>query len=448
MTSFTPDTFNILDDLIRRAKKFGATDADALLSDAESISVTRRLGKQESLQRSEEADIGLRVFVGRKQAIVSSSDRAPESLDQMAERAVAMAKAVPENPYAGLADAGDLARDFPELDLFDTTVLDVEKMNALADRAEQTARDVKGITNSDGAECGAGKDITYLLASNGFKGSYSSSGYSLSVSVIAGKDADMQVDYAYDSACFFEDLMAPEKIGLEAAERAVRALNPRKGLTSKLPVVFDQRLAGGMIGSLAGAISGGAVARGTTLLKDKMGQKIFADGITVMDDPFLKRGLRSHPFDIEGIAAQKRAIIDNGVLTGWLLDLASARQLGLKSTGNASRGVSSVPSPRAANFYMLPGQKTPEELIADIEEGFYVTQLMGSGANIVTGDYSRGAQGFWIEKGKITYPVSEMTIAGNIRDMWLNLTPANDLKHKSGVDAPTIRVAEMVVAGG
>lgn len=445
----TPDKnmFNVLEDLIQRAKKYGATDADALLSDSSSVSVTRRLGKQESLQRSEESDIGLRVFVGKKQAIVSSSDRTPESLDQMAERAVAMAKAVPENPYAGLADAADLAKDFPDLDVFDATTIDVDKMNELADRAEQTALAVQNITNSEGADCSAGKDMTYLMASNGFSGSYASSGFSLSVSVIAGKDTGMEVDYAYDSSCYFEDLASPESIGQEAAVRATRALNPRKGGTKKMPVVFDQRLAGGLIGSLAGAISGGVVARGTTLLKDKMGQKVFADGITIMDDPFLKRGNRSHPFDIEGIAAQKRSIIDNGVLTGWLLDLASARQLGLKSTGNASRGVSSVPAPRAANFYMLPGQKTPEELIADIEEGFFVTQLMGSGANIVTGDYSRGAQGFWIEKGKITYPVSEMTIAGNIKDMWLNLTPANDLKHKTGVDAPTIRIAEMVVAG-
>lgn len=441
------DTLNLLQDLLRKAKGFGATGADVVLSDASSVSVARRLGKPEAVKRSEEADIGLRVFVGKKNAIVSSSDRSPDALAQMAERAVAMAKNVPEDPYAGLADPAELATSFPDLDLYDAAEVSMEKMAEYADRAEQAARDIKGITNSDGAEFGYGKDVHYYVASNGFAASYPSSGFSLSVSVIAGKDTAMETDYDFDSTAYLADLDSPEKIGKSAGERAVRALNPKKGPTKQVPVVFDRRIAGGLIGSLAGAISGSAVARGTTMLKDKMGQPVFNSAITIVDDPFLKRGHRSHPFDGEGVTPQKRAIIDKGVLTGWLLDTSSARQLGLKTTGNAARGAGSPPSPRAANFYMQPGTVSVDDLIKDIDEGFFVTQFLGGSGNIITGDYSRGARGFWIEKGRIAYPVSEMTIAGNLKDMWMSCTPANDLRMKHGVDAPTVRINGMMVAG-
>lgn len=443
----TESTLALLQGLLKKAGGFGATAADIVLSDSSSVSVNRRLGKPESIHRSEEADIGLRVFVGRRSAIVSSSDRSAEALEQMAERAVAMAKNVPEDPYAGLADPSETAKIFPELDLYDGTEISVDKMNDYADRAEQAARAVKGITNSEGAEFGSGRDIVYYVASNGFTGSYSSSGFSLSVSVIAGEDTGMETDYDFDSAAFLSDLKAPEKIGLGAAERAVRSLHPRKPQTGKVPVIFDRRISGGLIGSLAGAISGAAVARGTTLLKDKMGQQVFSSGITIMDDPFLKRGNRSHPFDGEGVTPQKRAMIEKGVLTGWLLDLNSARQLGLKTTGNAGRGSGSQPSPRAANFYMQPGHVTLDELVKNIDQGFYVTSMMGSGGNIVTGDYSRGAKGFWIENGQISYPVAELTIAGNLNDMWRSCTPANDLELKYGIDAPSLRIDGMTVAG-
>ena len=441
------ETLQLLQDLLKKAKSFGATDADAVLSDTASVSVSRRHGKAESLTRSEEAEIGLRVFVGKKQAIVSSSDRSQEALEQMAERAVAMAKNVPEDIYCGIADASEIATTFPDLDLYDPSELSVDQMNNLADATEAAALAVKGITNTDGAECGASKETSYFVATNGFAGGYSSSGFSLSVSVIAGTDTGMETDYDYDAAAFLKDLAAPEKIGKSAGDRAVGALNPRKGPTRNMPVVFDRRVSGGLIGSLSGAISGSSVARGTTFLKDKMGQQLFPDYVTVIDDPFLKRGQRSHPFDGEGVSPQRRSIIDKGVLTGWLLDTASARQLKLKTTGNASRSASSPPAPRPSNFYMQAGTKTPEELIADIDEGFFVTHLMGSGANPVTGDYSRGARGFWIEKGKITYPVSEMTIAGNIMQMWKDIGVANDLQFKYGVDAPTLRIARMTVAG-
>lgn len=441
------ETLQLLQDVLKKAKAAGATDADAVLSDSASVSVTRRNGEPESLVRSEEAEIGLRVLVGGKQAIVSSSDRSPEALQQMAERAVAMARMVPEDKFAGLADPADIAKSFPDLDLYDATDLSVEKMTEMADTAENAALDVEGITNSDGAECSVSKETSYYAATNGFVGGYSASGFSLSVSVIAGEDTQMETDYDFDSAAFLKDLADPLSIGRSAGERAVKALNPRKGPTKTMPVVFDRRTAGGIIGSLAGAISGSAVARGTTFLKDSMGKQIFPANISVIDDPFLKRGARSHPFDGEGVTPQKRSIIDNGVLTGWLLDTSSAKQLGLKTTGNAARSASSPPSPRAANFYMQPGSKSVEELIKDIDEGFFVTQLMGSGANPVTGDYSRGARGFWIEKGQITYPVAEMTIAGNILQMWLDLEVANDLQFKYGVDTPTLRIAKMTVAG-
>ncbi|MDP2205155.1 MAG: TldD/PmbA family protein [Alphaproteobacteria bacterium] len=442
------EMLNVLQDLLKTAQGFGATSADAVLADSTSVSVQRRLGKAESLSRSEEAEVGLRVFVGQQQAIVSSSDKSPDTLRQMAERAVAMARAVPQDAYAGIADAAQLATSFPNLDMYDGAQISVEKMTELADAAEDAARAVSGVTNSEGAECSMGSEAVYYAASNGFAQGYAGSGFSLSVSVIAGRDTAMETDYEYDSVTFLSDLKNPADIGRAAGERAVAALNPRKGKTKQMPVVFDRRVSGGIIGSLAGAVSGGAVARGTTFLKDKMGQQIFAADITVVDDPFVKRGMRSHPFDAEGVAPSRRNIVENGVLTGWLLDLASARQLGLQTTGNATRGASSPPSPRAANFYMQPGDQTPDALIADITEGFFVTQMMGSGANPVTGDYSRGARGFWIENGKIAYPVSEMTIAGNIKEMWMNLTAANDLVFKYGVDAPTLRIGSMTVAGG
>lgn len=438
---------DLLQGLIEKAKGFGATAADAILADSTSVSVNRRMGKAESISRSEEAEIGLRVFVGQKTAIVSSSDLREETLHDMAARAVAMAQCVPDDAFAALANPKDLARNFADLELFDATELSMQQLDDLADSAEAAALDVKGITNSDGAEAGFGEERAYFVASNGFAGSYKSSGFSLSVSVIAGKDMGMETDYAFDSATFFEDLRKPELIGIEAAERAVRALNPQKGATKKVPVVFDRRISGSVPGALANAISGRNVASGTTFLKDKMGQKIFADGITIVDDPFLKRGARSHPFDGEGLMPQKRNLVENGVLQGWILDIASAAQLGLTSTGNATRGTSSPPSPRPANLYLQAGTKTPEELISEIEEGFYVTQFLGSGGSVLTGDYSRGAKGFWIKGGKITHPVSEMTIAGNMKDMWMNIAIANDLDIRYGTDAPTLRIDGMTVAG-
>jgi len=434
-------------DFITKAKSYGASDADVVFSESSSLSINRRLGKEESVTRSEEEVLGLRVFVGKKSAIVSSSDVSAEMMDKMAERAVAMAKNVPEDIFSGIAEFDELTKEIPDLDLFDPTELSVEQMNDCADKAEQAALEYKGITNSEGADFDTSVSRYYYAASNGFSGSYVSTDFGISVAVIAGEDVDMQVDYDFDSTAFFSDLKDFSTIGKNAAKRAVMAMNPRKISTGKMPVVFDNRISSGMITSLASAISGAVVARGTTLLKDKMGQQIFPTHINIVDDPFVKRGARSCPFDAEGVASRKRNIIENGVLTGWFLDLRSARQLGLKTTGNATRGAGSHPTPRATNFYMQPGNVSLEELLSDIKDGFYITELMGNGINIINGDYSRGAKGFRIENGKVTTPVAEVTVAGNLFDMWMGCIPADDLEIRHGFDAPTIKINEMTVAG-
>jgi PmbA protein len=438
---------DLLSDLVTQAQRAGADEADAVLVDSVALNVGRRLGKPEQLERTESGEIGLRVLVGKRQAMVSSADRSPKALRATVERAVAMARAVPEDPFAGLAAEGEIARAWADLDLNDPAEPDVETLIEDANRAEAAALAVPGITNSEGASASWGRSVMSLVASNGFAGSYAGSNHSLSVSVLAGEGTGMERDYDYTTAAFRAALDAPEAIGRKAGERAIRRLNPKKGETKTLPVVFDPRISGGFLRSLSGAISGAAIARGTSFLKEMLGKKIFSDGVTVWDDPSLKRAMRSRPFDGEGIAAIRRAIVENGELTTWLLDTRSARQLGLRSTGHASRGAASPPSPSPSNLWLAPGTLSPEALIGEIAEGFYVTEMMGMGTNLLTGDYSRGAAGFWIKNGKLDFPVSEMTVAGNLRDMFLRLTPANDLLFKTGIDAPTIRIDGMTVAG-
>jgi PmbA protein len=443
----TADLLNLLEDTIRRALKGGADAADALAFDSQSLSIARRLDKPERLERSESRDLGLRVFIGKRQATVSSSERTPEALAELVERAVAMARVVPEDPHCGLADPADLARNWGDYDLADPVEPTVEALIAQASEAEAAAVAVKGVTNSEGAEAGWGRSDIALVASNGFAAAYARTSHSLSVSVLAGEGAGMERDYDFTSAVHAEDLKKGAEIGRAAGERAVRRLGPRKGPTATIPVVFDPRVSNGFISGLAGAISGPSVARGTSFLRDKMGAQLFAPGIEIVDDPFLVRGVRSRPFDGEGVAPSRRAVIEDGRLTTWLLDLRSARQLGLHTTGHAARGTGGPPNPSPSNLALMPGKLTPEALIGEIETGFYVTELMGMGLNGVTGDYSRGAAGFWIEKGKLTYPVSEMTVAGNLKDMFPRMTPANDLIRRYGIDAPTLRIDGMTVAG-
>jgi PmbA protein len=447
MAAQRDDALDILTALIAKAKRLGADAADAVLFEGASISHARRLGKTEKLERSEGYDLGLRVFFGKRQATVSSNDRAPAALDALAERAIAMARVVPEDPYCGIASAEQLAHGFPALDIYDPAEPAIETLIERAAAAEDAARAVKGVTNSEGAEAGWGRSKVALAASNGFTGSYETSGQGVSVAVVAGDGTEMERDYDFSSAVYGADLEDAVAVGKRAGERAVRRLKPRKVASQKVPVVFDPRVARGLIGHLMGAISGPAIARGTSFLKDKLGQPIFSKGIAVREDPHRRRGLRSKPFDAEGIANRARAIVEDGVLTTWLLDLASARQLGLETTGHAARGTGSPPGPAPTNLWLEPGKLTPEALMADIAQGFYVTELMGMGVNGITGDYSRGAAGFWIEKGAIAHPVSEVTIAGNLKDMFLHLAAASDLEFRTGFDAPTVRIEGMTVAG-
>ena len=442
-----PQPLDLLADLIARARSAGADAADAVLISGTSLSVQRRLSKTEHVERSEGQDLGLRVFLGRRAAIVSSSTVAPSSFKELAERAVAMARVVPEDPYAGLADTATPPEPLA-LDLEDASEPATEALVARAATAEDAALAVPGITNSEGAEAGFGRTEAFLVTSAGFAGSLLRTSHSVSASAIAGAGTGMQRDYDYHSTIHLADLDDPAAIGRSAAERAIARLDPARPNTAKLPVIYDPRVAGGLLGHLAGAINGASVARGTSFLKDKLGQRIFAAGIVIRDDPRRVRGPRSRPFDGEGTPTAARALIDDGVLTTWLLDSRSARQLGLRSTGHAVRGTGGPPSPSPTNLYLAAGSLTPAELMVDIKLGLYVTELIGMGVNGVTGDYSRGAAGFMIRDGAIAEPVAEITIAGNLLDMFAQLTAANDLRFRRGTDSPTVRVDGMTMAGG
>jgi PmbA protein len=433
--------------LIKAARAAGADTADAVAMRSVSQSVDVRDGAVEESQRSEGNDVGLRVMVGKKQAVVSTNDMSGDGVKALAERAVAMAKVAPEDKYAGLADPSLLAKTFPDLDLVDRDLPDTATLEKIARRAEDSGRAVKGISKSGGASASAGIGGMVLLTSHGFSGAYVGSRHSVSMQAIAGEGTGMETDYDFSSALHAADLDNPEKIGRTAGEKAVAKLNPRKVSTRKVPVVFDWSIAGSIVGHLVSAINGASIARKTSFLKDKMGERIFAPGINIVDDPLRKRGLRSRPFDGEGVAGRRMALIENGALKTWILDSATARELGLTTTGHAGRGASSTPSPSPTNLHLEPGKLSPEDLIKDIEEGFYVTDLIGSGANMVTGDYSRGASGFWIEKGQRTYPVSEVTIAGHMSDIFRSATPASNLQFRYGTNAPTLRLEGLTIAG-
>ncbi len=447
MAPHTADNLGFLGDLIDRATKAGADSADAVVSDSVSLSVSQRLGAPEKLERSESSDVELRVFVGRKAAMVSTSDRREASIAELVDRAIAMARSVPDDPYGGLADPDQIAQSYPDLDLNDAAEPNAESMIEYARRAEEAALAVPGVTNSEGAEMSWGRSGTSLAASNGFSGAYTRSTRSLACAVIAGEGTGMEIDHDYTTAVYAEDLRAAEDVGRRAGERAVSRLGARKVDTKRVPIVYDRRVSSSLLGHLIGAINGAAIARGTSFLIDRLGQPVFAPGITIVDDPFVPRGPRSRPFDGEALAPRRMSIIDDGVLTTWLLSLRSARQLSLAPTGHAGRGNGSPPTPAPANLYLAAGSTSREDMIADIDEGLLVTQMLGSSISTTTGDYSRGASGFWIEKGKIAYPVNEVTIAGNLKDMFKAITPADDLIRETGVDAPSLRVDGMTVAG-
>jgi PmbA protein len=442
-----PAPQDLLADLLKRAKSAGADAADALYAETDALAHGQRLGKIEKLERAEARDLGLRVFIGKRQASVSSTELTPAAIAALAERAVAMARAVPEDEFCGLAEPGEIAKTVPAIDMFDPAEPSAEELITRARAAEEAALAVKGVTNSEGAEASWGASRIWLAASNGFAGHYRRSWHGISASVLAGEGTGMERDYEWHSAVHGKDLEDPAAVGRRAGERAVKRLRPRKVATAKAPVVFDPRVAGSMVGHLMGAINGAAIARGTSFLKDKMGEQVMAPGLRIVDDPLRPRGLRSKPFDGEGLAAHRLDVVEDGRLAHWLLDLRSARQLKLTSNGRASRGTSGPPGPASTNVYLEKGKMTRAALLAGVESGLYVNEMIGFGINMITGDYSRGATGFWIEKGELAYPVSEITIAGNLNDMLRALTPADDLVFRHGTDAPTLRVDGMTVAG-
>jgi len=432
-------------ELIDRAREAGADAADAVVVRGRSSSVSVRLGKVEGTEASESDDFSLRVFVGRRVASVSANPGF--DLKVLAERAVAMAKASPEDPYATLAAEADLAKDWPDLELYDPTEVSAEQLTEAALAAEAAALAVSGVTNSGGAGASAGMGGLVLATSHGFSGAYSASRFARSVSVIAGEGTKMERDYDFDSALYFADLRASEEIGRKAAARAVRRLNPRQVPTVKnVTVVFDPRVARGIAGHIAGAINGAAVARKTSFLRDRMGKQVLKAGLCVTDDPLIVRGSSSRPFDGEGVTGKRLAMIEDGVLQHWFLSTSTANELGLVTNGRGVRGGTSV-TPASTNLALEPGDISPEELIRSVGDGFYITELIGQGVNMVTGEYSRGASGYWIENGELTFPVSEVTIASNLADMFLRITPASDIDRSFGVAAPTLAVEGMTLAG-
>lgn len=430
--------------LVAAAKKAGADAADAVCVRGVSLGIEVRNGKIEETRRAEGDDFTLRVFVGRRTANVSANVLADPA--RLAERAVAMAKVAPEDRFAGLADKARLATSTRDFDLLDTTIPTARELTEQALAAEDAMRAVAGVANSGGASAGWSLGGLVLATSDGFAGSTLSSGFGISASAIAGTGTGMERDYDYDSKIHRGDLRDPADIGRKAGERAVRRLNPRKIPSGRMTVVYDPRIASGLVGHLSGAINGAAIARKTSFLKDKLGAQIFSASITITDDPTRIRGLASRPFDGDGVAGEKLDVIKDGVLQTWFLDSATARELGLATNGRASRGGGN-PSPGSTNLTLLPGDQSPEDLLREVGSGLYVTELIGHGASIITGDYSRGAAGFLIENGELGPAVSEVTIAGNLATMFQTLRVANDLVYRSSVNAPTVAIPDMAIAG-
>jgi PmbA protein len=438
----------LLHDVVAAALKAGADAAEAVLAERRSLSVTVRLDALEEVEREEARDLGVRVFVGRQQASVSASDVSPAARARLIERVVAMARLAPEDRYAGLAPEDRLARGpFPDLDLFDPTEPTAEALEAEARTAEAAARSVDGVTNTDGGSAAWSSSNWLYATSGGFFGRHKASAFSRSASAIAGEGAAMERGGEGRSKRWREDLPAPEVIGAEAGRRAVSRLGARKIESTTAPVIFENRLAAALVSPMIGAISGPAVARGTSFLKDKLGQALFPATVTVSDDPHRRRGLGSSPFDDEGVANQPRAIIDKGVLTTWLLNCASARQLGLETTGHASRGLAGPPGVAPANLTVEPGARDLAGLMADAQAGLLVTSMFGPSLNGNTGDWSVGVSGFWFENGEVAYPVTEITVAGNLVDIYRRLVVGSDLERRGAANAPSLLVDALAIAG-
>ena len=440
------DSRAVAERLVAHAIRAGADAADALYSGNRSTSVQVRLGELEHVNRSEAEEIGLRVFLGSRSASVASSDLSKEALAELVRRAVAMAGEAPEDPFAGLAPPELLATgELPQLDSLDPVDLDPAELRQRALEAEAAARAVPGVTNSSGGSASSSAAMTALATSAGFAAAHSSTGFSCSVGVIAGEGAAMQRDHAWHGTRHLADLGSPEAIGRLAGERAVARLGPVRPKSGRMPVLFDPRVAGSLLGHFAGAISGSSVARKSSFLQDKLGERVFAEGVTIVDDPLRARGLRSRPFDGEGLAVGRVEIVSDGILKSWMAESAAARQLGIAPTGHASRGPGSPPGVAPSNFFIEAGRRSREELLAAFPEALLVTELIGHGVNGVTGDYSRGAAGFLVRGGRIGAPVQEITIASNLLDMFATLEPASDLEFRRGIDAPTLLVPDMAI---
>lgn len=437
-----------LEHLLKVAKARGVDHAEVVEVKSTSLSMGCRMGKAETVERSESWDVGLRILLGKRQAIISTSDTSEAALETLVDRAISMASVVPEDPYICVAEPSQLVRDIPSLDMCSPEEISEVTLLERALCAEEVARGHKGITNSEGADASWGRSEVRILTSHGFEGRYQSSRQGISCVVVAGEGDGMQRDYDYTTAIYGADLTSPEEIGKRAAERTLKRLHPQKMKTGTYPVIYERRLGGGyLLSPLVNAINGLNVIRGTSFLKDALKTDLFAQQITICDNPHLHRGLGSKPFDGEGLPASKQNIVEKGVLTTWLLNLQAANQLGMKPTGHGTRSLSSPPGVGVSNFYMEAGTQSPEELIASIDCGLYVTDLMGMGINGVTGDYSLGAGGYLIENGKIKHAISEVTIASNLKDMYKSMVVANDLIFDSSITTPTVLIKEMMVAG-
>jgi len=436
----------IAQSLVERGLAAGATAADSLYVGDRSSEVQVRLGKIDSLSRSEGEQIGLRLFLGQRSATVASSDLSVEALQLLVERCLAMAREAPEDPYAGLAPTELLQRgELPLLDIYESNEPDPAALRARALEAESAALAVEGVTNSSGASASASASMMALATSGGFSGAYRSSGQGCSAAVIAGEGSTMQRDHAWSSAHHLQDLEPAVEIGRRAGRRAVARLNPSRPKPGKYPVLFDPRVSSTLLSHFAGAISGSSIARKTSFLQDKLGAAVFGAGVRILDDPLRLRGLRSRPFDGEGVRVSRQELVANGILKSWMADSASARQLGIEPTGHAARGVGGSPGAAASNLYLEAGGRSRAELLAAFPEAVLIIELIGQGVNPVTGDYSRGAVGFMVRGGEIAEPVAEITIASNLVDMFATLEPGSDLEFLRGVDAPTLLVPEMTV---
>ncbi|MBX3484309.1 TldD/PmbA family protein [Phenylobacterium sp.] len=438
----------LLNDVVAAALRAGADAAEAVGAERRSLSITVRQGDLEEVEREESRDLGLRVFVGQRQATVSGSDISAEARARLVERAVAMARLAPEDPYAGLADPERLARGpRPDLDLCDPAEPSAEALEDRARIAEAAARAVPKVTNSDGASGSWSSSRWTMVTSAGFTGVHRATGFSIGASAIAGDDDGMETDYDGRSARWQADLPTPESLGASAGERAARRLGARKIASTTAPVIFDNRLSGSLMSPLIGAISGPAIARGSSFLKDKLHQQIFARGVVIRDDPHRIRGLGSSPFDDEGVANEARNLIDDGVLSTWLLNSSSARQLGLATTGHASRGLAGPPGVSTSNLTFQPGAKTRAELMKDAGAGLVITSMFGPSLNANTGDWSVGCAGYWFEGGELAYPVSEITVAGNLLEIFGRVVPGSDLEIRGAANAPSLLVDALAIAG-